>query len=310
MLMKSGGALRGEVLSMADQTGADHADGVPAIKKSFKMRYASHLGFLSRDKPLFVETLGTTDPAVHIEYAADQGFAGIEDNLLAARDKTEQDRIGEALARHSLEMGCFVASVNPAKKSWVTYDETSVAEIDSEIRSAIETAKRVNGRYLTVAPAGDPAVPYSFQVATTVRHLRRVAERCERAGVTLCIEQINQFGLPGMLLQHIADAYAVVKATASPAVKLLFDFNHVQIMDGNLVANFERCVDEIAILQIADMPRRRELGLGEVNWPNVLRAVRNAGYQGLIEYEVVPSLPGKAGEQAALDALRRMDAAI
>jgi hydroxypyruvate isomerase len=276
----------------------------------FTMRYAAHLGFQSRDKPLFLETLGTTDPVAHIAYAADQGFAGIEDNLLGGRDEREQSLIGEALSRHGLEMGCFVASVNPAKKSWVTYNDTSVAEIDAEIAKAIEIAKRVNGRYLTVAPAADAAVPFSFQVATVLRHLRRVADRCERAGVMLCIEQINQYGLPGMLLQHIADAYAVVKAAASPAVKLLFDFNHVQMMDGNLVANFERCQDEIAILQIADMPRRRELGLGEVNWPNVLRAVRDRGYKGLIEYEVVPSQPGREGEQAALAALRRVDAAI
>lgn len=295
---------------MTNQNLADQAGRASATTKSFKMRYASHLGFLSTDKPLFLETLGTTDPVVHIEYAADQGFAGIEDNLLGSRDKSEQDRIGKALGRHGLEMGCFVASVNSAKKSWVTYNETSVAEIEHEIANAIETAKRVDGRYLVVAPAADPAIPYSFQIAATVRHLRRVAEQCERAGVMICLEQINQFGLPGMLLQHIGDAYAVAKAVASPAVKLLFDFTHVQIMDGNLIANFERCQDEIAILQVADMPRRRELGLGEVHWPNVLRSVRDAGYQGLIEYEVVPSEPGEAGEQATLDALRKVDAAI
>lgn len=288
----------------------DHTRSRADTNRPFKMRYASHLGFLSTDKPLFLKTLGTTDPAVHIEYAADQGFAGIEDNLLAQRDKDEQVLIGEALARYGLEMGCFVASVNPARKSWVTYNEASVAEIDGEIASAIETAKRVNGRYLTVAPTADPAIPYGFQIATTIRHLRRVADRCERVGMILCIEQMNQYGLPGMLLQHVADAYSLVKAIASPSVKLLFDCYHVQIMDGNLVANLERCQDEIAIIQIADIPRRRELGLGEVNWPNVLRTVRNAGYSGLIEYEVVPSKPDIEGEHAALDALRQVDAAI
>jgi hydroxypyruvate isomerase len=299
-----------DVVSMTDARPAERAGSAAATRPPFKMRYASHLGFLSPDKPLFLETLGTADPAVHIDYAADQGFAGIEDNHLARRDKAEQSRIGEALARRGLEMGCFGASIDPAKKSWVTWDETSLAELDSDIAGAIETAARVNGRYLIVAPAGDPASPRGYQIANLVRHLRRLAERCERAGVILCLEQTNQFGLPGMLLQHIADAYAVVAAVASPAVKLLFDFNHVQIMDGNLVVNFARCQDQVAIVQICDMPRRRELGLGEVNWPNVLRAVRDAGYRGLIEYEVVPSQPGKAGEQAALESLRRVDAAI
>lgn len=282
----------------------------PATRRPFTMRYASHLGFLSRDKPLFLETLGTTDPAVHIAYAADQGFAGVEDNLLGGRDAAEQSRIGETLARHGLEMGCFVASFHPGKALWVGDDEANCAEIDADIAMAIETAKRVNGRYVTLAPAANPAIPRAYQLASATRHLRRVAKHCERAGVMLCLEAINRFGLPGMLLQHVADAYALVKAVSSPSVKLLFDFTHVQIMDGNLVANFMRCRDEIAIVQIADMPRRCELGLGEVHWPNVLRAVRDAGYTGLIEYEVVPSQPGKAGEQAALDALRRVDAAI
>lgn len=277
---------------------------------AFTMRYASHLGFLSRDKPLFLETLGTTDPVVHIEYAAAQGFAGIEDNLLVGRQKAEQERIGEAVARYGLEMGSFVASVNPAKKNWVIYSEDSIAEIDHEIDDAIEAARRVNGRYLVVAPGADPAIPHAFQIAATVRHLQRVAERCELAGVMLCLEQMNQFGLPGMLVQHIADAYAVVKAVASPSIKMLFDFTHVQIMDGNLIANFDLCQDEIALLQIADMPGRRELGLGEIHWSNLLRHVRDAGYQGLIEYEVVPSQPGTVGEQATLAALRQVDAAI
>ena len=295
---------------MADHQASDQASDKTSSAPLFRMRYASHLGFLSPDKPLFIETLRTADPVVHIEYAASQGFAGIEDNHLAKRDPGGQARIGEALARHGLEMGSFVASVDPTKRHWVTDDDDASAQVDREIDEAIETAKRVNGRYLTVAPTGDPAIPYPFQIAAAIAHLRRVADSCERAGVMICIEQTNQFGLPAMLLQHIGDAYGLVKAVASPAVKLLFDFNHVQIMDGNLVANFERCRDEIVILQICDMPRRRELGLGEVNWPNVLRAVRDTGYKGLIEYEVVPSRPGRDGEQAALEALRRVDAAI
>jgi hydroxypyruvate isomerase len=294
----------------ADHSGSDPATVDAPRKPDFNLRYASHLGFLSQDQPLFLGTLNTTDPVAHIEYAADQGFAGIDDNHLLARNKAEQARIGGALARLDLEMGCFVASANPANKSWVRLDDSSVANLDEEITAAIDAAKRVNGRYLIVAPGADPSIPVAFQTVAVLRHLQRLASRCERAGVILCLEQTNQFGLPGMLLQHIGDAYVLVKAAASPAVKLLFDFNHVQLMDGNLIANFERCRDEIAALQIADMPRRRELGLGEVNWPNVLRSIRNAGYSGLIGYEVVPSLQGRAGEQAALEALRRMDAAI
>lgn len=276
----------------------------------FKLRYASHLGFLSPQKPLFFETLGTAEPVAHIEYAADQGFAGIEDNWFMSRDDDTKDRIGEAVARQGIELGCFVVSFDPSDHSWVKYDEASIAKIDAEITAGIEGAKRGNGRYMVMAPAAHPGTPSAVQMSNVIRHLQSVAGACERAGVVLCLEQTNRFSLPGMLLQHVMDAHALVMAVGSPAVKLLFDFYHVQQMDGNLIANFQSCRDEIAIAQIADLPRRRELGDSEINWPAVLRAVRDSGYRGLIEYEVVPAGEGKAGEQASLAALRETDAAI
>lgn len=259
---------------------------------------------------MFLETLGTTDPIAHIDYTADQGFAGIEDNWAANRPEAEQARIGQALADRGLEMGCFVAGCDPTDKAWVSDDDASRASVDARVAGAIEISKRLNGRYLTLAIAGNPAVPASYQSANVLRHLRRIAAMCERAKVMICIEPTNREGLPGMLLQHVSDAYALVKAADSPAVKLLFDMYHVQLMDGDLVSNFQRCLDEIAIIQIADVPGRRELGLGEIHWANVLRSVRDSGYRGLIEYEVVPSRPGKEGEAAAVDALRRIDAAV
>jgi len=286
---------------MSKREEAGVSDALP-----FKLRYASHLGIVSLEKPLFAATLGTLDPVVHIDYAADQGFAGIEDNFLLRRPVEDQARIGEALARRGMEMGCFVGSFDPASRIWVSADEASRAAIDVQI----EGARRVGGRYIVVAPARDAALPLARQLAVMVDHLRRIAPRAERAGVIICLEQTNEYRLPGMLLHHIADAYAVARAVASPAVKLLFDFFHVQLMDGNLVANFDRCRDEVAIVQIADLPSRCEPGGGEVHWANVLRGLRDRGYTGLVEYEIFPSGVGMAGEQAALDALRRVDAAI
>jgi hydroxypyruvate isomerase len=282
----------------------------PATNPPFKGRYASHLGIRSTAQPLFRETLGTDDPIVHIDYAADRGFAGVEDNFLKDRPIAQQKRIGEALACHDMEMGCFVSSFDLATPFWGMAGDDVEARIDAEIAESVEAAKRVGGRYIVIAASRDLRVPIRIQQAAMAGHLRRVAPMVEKAGAILCLEQTNEIRLPGMLLHHIADALAVVQAAASPAVKLLFDFHHVQVMDGNLLVNFERCFDEVAIVQIADVPGRAELGMGEVDWVNVLRGVRAHGYAGLIEYEVFPSCPGADGEQAALAALHAVDAAL
>jgi hydroxypyruvate isomerase len=81
---------------------------------TWTMRYAPHLGLTSPDTPLFRHMVGSADPVEQIRFSADQGFAGIEDNFLKLRPAAEQERMGAALARAGLEMGCFVNNV----ESW------------------------------------------------------------------------------------------------------------------------------------------------------------------------------------------------
>jgi len=113
-----------------------------------------------------------------------------------------------------------------------------------------------------------------------------------------------------MLVHHVLDAYAVVKAVDSPAVRLTFDIYHVQAMDGDVIRNLERCWDMIGVVQVADNPGRIELGTGELNWPNILRILRGRGYAGLVELEHDVSQPGAEGERGMLRQLREIDAAI
>jgi hydroxypyruvate isomerase len=276
----------------------------------FKLRYAAHLGIRSVNEPLFKATLSTCDPVAHISYAAAQGFAGIEDNFLKDRPIEQQLLMGEALARHGMEMGCFASSFDLTRSAWGMTDTGAREHIVTEIAAAIETAKRVNGRYIVIAASRDLRVPLAYQHTAMVSHLRRVAPIAEKAGVILCLEQTSEYRVPGMLLHHIGDAYAVVKAAESPAVKLLFDFYHVQMMDGNILDHLDRAWNDVAIIQIADVPGRSDIGVGEVNWITVLRDLRRRKYGGLVGYEVFPSSAGSEGEQAAVDALRRVDAAL
>lgn len=293
-----------EPLSISEPRG--ERDG----RAGFRLRYASHLGITSTEAPLFGATLKSTDPVLHIEYAAAQGFAGVEDNFLRNRTVAEQLRIGEALGRHGMEMGCFALGLDLDRPIWCMSDADSQERVDAEVAAAIELAKRVDGKYIVMAPARHPSLPQAYQRAALVRHLRRVAPQAERAGVILCLEQTSSLRLPNMLLHHMPDAYGVANAVESPAVKLLFDFYHVQMMDGHVLGHLDQAWDEVAIVQVGDVPNRSEIGISELNWVAILRALIAKGYDGLIEYEIFPSRPGAEGEQAALAALRAIDAQL
>jgi len=277
----------------------------------WKLRYAPHIGLKSLEEPLFLHSAGSSDPIEQIRYVAALGFAGIEDNSVKLRPAALQERMGAELARLGLEMGCFVN--NPMRWNqplWGRSDQAARDDLAKDFAESAETAKRLGGRYATVVSGREAAVPLGYQLANMVENLKRLAEPAAKAGLVLAVETVDERKWPNMLLHHIADAYAVVRAVDSPAVRLLFDVGHVHPMDGEVLANLALTWDRIGIIQVADIPGRLELGSGELNWANILRFVRDRGYTGLVELEHVVSRPGAEGERAMLDNLRAIDAAI
>ena len=109
-------------------------------------------------------------------------------------------------------------------------------------------------------------------------HLAAAAPVFEAAGVTAAIEPFNPFNHPGHFLYGARDAVAVVEAVDSPRVKINWDLFHMQRYEGELIGNLRQAGDTIGYVQLADAPDRTQPGLGDVNWVNVIRAVRAAGY--------------------------------
>jgi len=106
----------------------------------------------------------------------------------------------------------------------------------------------------------------------------------------------------GYFLASTDEGFEFIRRIGSPAVKLLFDIYHQQITEGNLINNITRHVDLIGYLHVADVPGRHEPGTGEINYLNVLRAAKGAGYTGLVGLEYEPS-----GEpMASLKACRQL----
>ena len=73
-------------------------------------------------------------------------------------------------------------------------------------------------------------------------------------------------------------------------MKLLNDLYHMQIMEGNLIANLRRNIDRIAHFHFADVPGRHEPGTGEVNYRKVLEAIAATNYDGYVAVEYRPTI--------------------
>jgi hydroxypyruvate isomerase len=129
--------------------------------------------------------------------------------------------------------------------------------------------------------------------ATTncVDGLNRVKKIAEDAGVTVCVELLNS-KVDHKDYQGDRSAFGVeiVKAVGSPRVKLLYDAYHMQIMEGDLIRTFRTNKEYIAHVHTGGVPGRHELdGTQEVNWRAVATAMADAGFQGFMAHEFVPT---------------------
>lgn len=118
--------------------------------------------------------------------------------------------------------------------------------------------------------------------------LAAVAELGRREGVVFCLENLNTaVDHPGTPFARAADTAALVASVDSPHLRMNLDLYHAQIGEGNLIELVRSCVGAglVGEVQVADVPGRCEPGTGEIAWPAVARALRDAGYSGVVGME-------------------------
>jgi len=270
-------------------------------KAGFKLRYAPSLG-------MFEKNAGK-DPIDQLKFMADQGFRAMFDNGLMNRSKPQQEAIAREMSRLNMTLGPFVAYADFSKKSFVTQDKEILRMLTERMKAAIEVAKRVNGKWALIVPGRfDEGLEWEYQTANVIENLKLCAEICEPSGLVIVIEPLNAWkNHPGLFLTKIPQAYQICKAVGSPSCKIVNDLYHQQITEGNLIPNIDRAWEEIASFHLGDNPGRKEPLTGEINYKNIFKHLHNKGYKGVLCMEHGQSQPGKAGENAVIEAYRTCD---
>jgi hydroxypyruvate isomerase len=125
-------------------------------------------------------------------------------------------------------------------------------------------------------------------LAGYVTGLMRIAPLLEAAGITALVEPFNRVNHIGQFLNGSTPAVSLVRSVNSPRVKILWDFYHMQLEDGDLIEKFTANADLAAHVQIGDVPGRHEPGTGEIHHANLIAAVRKAGFHDPIGLEFMP----------------------
>lgn len=279
-------------------SGISKVYSLPA-EKTFKLNYAPHQGmFKNHAGENFID---------QIKFMHDQGFRAIEDNGMLKRPVEEQEKIGNELSRLGMTMGVFVVEGGDNWKISLTTGKPEFKDtFIKTCKTCVETAKRVNAKWMTVVPGFfDRSQPMGIQTANVVDALRRGAEIFEPHGLIMVLEPLSD--TPELFLRGSDQSFEICKAVNSPSCKILYDIYHMQRNEGHLIPHIEMCWDEIAYFQIGDNPGRKEPTTGEINYRNIFKHVYNKGYRGVWGMEHGNANPGKEGELAVIKAYRECD---
>lgn len=117
-------------------------------------------------------------------------------------------------------------------------------------------------------------------------HFAASAELWEEAKIYAAIEPFNPYDHPGHFIYGHKEALRICEHINSPFVKMNWDLFHMQRHEGELIGNLQRGKEQICYMQLADSPDRHQPGTGEIDYKNVIRACRAAGYERPIGLEL------------------------
>lgn len=275
------------------------SETVTSNAAKFKLKYAPHFG-------MFKNSAGD-DLIDQIKFMADQGFTAFEDNGMMGRTPEMQTKIGETLAKLNMTMGVFVVEKGGNMANTLAAGKPEFVDIFLDgCRRAVDVAKRVNAKWMTVVPGGfERKLPIGIQNSNVIEALRRGAEILEPHGLVMVLEPLSDS--PDLYLRTSEQTYLICKGVNSPSCKILYDIYHMQKNEGNLITNIDLTWDEIPYFQIGDNPGRKEPTTGEINYKNVFKHIYDRGFTGVMGMEHGNFMPGIEGEKRLIAAYREVD---
>lgn len=134
---------------------------------------------------------------------------------------------------------------------------------------------------------GPDADPYQAR-DTYLANLSAALDTARGSGVTLLVEPINAYDMPGYFLGNLAQAQDVVDDLADPGLAIQLDWYHAVRTEPDVVAATRRHLPSTAHLQLAGVPGRHEPDVGTVDYPALFALVDELGFAGWVGCEYSP----------------------
>ncbi len=235
------------------------------------MKFSANLGFLWADRPLpdaIKSAKAAGFDAVECHWPYDVPAA----DTRKALNETGLRMLGLNTRRGNVAIGENGLSALPGRE----------AEARAAIDEAIEYASAVGAAAVHVM-AGNSSGPRARQAF--VENLTYACECAEAKGIVILIEPLNHYNAPGYYLNGLSLAADVIREVAKQNLRIMFDFYHVQIMEGDVTRRLEALLPLIGHVQVASVPDRGAPDHGELDYGYVFERLEQLGWKAPIGAE-------------------------
>jgi hydroxypyruvate isomerase len=201
------------------------------------------------------------------------------------------------------ELGLEISLVGSHGFARGPFNPAHHAEVVQSLRDGIDLAVAVGSkRVITFTGMREPGITDEEGADHCVACWKLVTRYAEEKKVTLCLEHLNtrddshpMKGHPGYFGDDVDFCVELIRRVGSPNFKLLFDIYHVQIMNGDVIRRIQQYKEYIDHYHTAGVPGRGELDeTQEINYPAVMRAILETGYEGYVAQEFIPTWDDRA----------------
>lgn len=247
------------------------------------MKFSACIELLFPDTP-FLDRIGRAKAC---------GFSHVEFWLWTNKNV---DAVGERLSKEGMKLGVFQG--NNAGRMVDPLDHNKYCD---SVRESFGVAKKLGCSNLfcmtdilredrTVDP-GARALSFVEKEEAVVSVLKELAPEAKKQGITLLAEPLNTLvDHAGYFIEKSQIAWRINELVNHPNAKVLYDIYHMQIMEGNIISTIKDHIDAIGYVHVADVPGRNEPGTGELNFHNIVKALKSLRYGGVVGFEYSPTV--------------------
>lgn len=239
--------------------------------------------------------------------------AGLSTMELRGFDKTNVMKLSDAqvanaktvLKREGFTVGSIATPIGKA-------DVTDAFEVQSgQMRRALDLAKTLGSKYIRIfsfyLPKGDEHRKWKKEVVDRVGKLARIVDG---SGVTVVLE--NEEGLYGDTVDRCND---VIEAVKAPHLKLAYDpCNLVIVGPRPHGESWKAARKHLGYFHVKDWRRADKAmvpaGEGDAEWPALLPALKDHGWEGIVALEPHLSSAGRFAGFSGPDLFKKAHAAL